>query len=416
MAAGQVWKRHVAGCPGAPRGRGKDRTPEDTAACSCGKRIRYVARLDLGHMFDPETRTRPRRQIRETFTTKGAAQRWLDRQLADAQLGREVLPCRVSTGEYLMDWLEGRRQDLRPGTWDSYSRMIERHWLPAISGIPLKDLRPRHLRVVYEAKLEAGLSRKTVSYLAGIIHRALQAAVVADPPLLGTNPAARAEVPRLANRQHTDDDEREGPMAWDVADQRRFLELTADERLRPVWHLALATGARRGELLGARWADIDLEAGTWTVKRSLTTVRHVPTFQAPKTDRGRRTIPLDAGTMAMLKALRRRQAEDQLAAEAWEDTDLVFTAPDGGALHPEAVAKVFGRRVARHRLPRIPFHGLRHSHAVALLTDGIPIHIVSARLGHEDASFTARIYARWVPESQHQLAAEATGRLLGGLA
>ena len=149
---------------------------------------------------------------------------------------------------------------------------------------------------------------------------------------------------------------------WDAAQLKAFLEATREERLSPLWHLYAMTGLRRGEALGLRWEDVDLEQGRLAVRRALIPNGAVVVVSEPKTARGRRTVALDPETVEALKRQAAQQLEDQTRAKKWTDTGLVFTKDDGEAGTREVITRFFQQAVTR-QLPRIRLHDLRHTHA-----------------------------------------------------
>ena len=128
--------------------------------------------------------------------------------------------------------------------------------------------------------------------------------------------------------------------------------------------------------------------------------------ERPKTDRGRRTVDLDPGTVSVLRARKRQQTEHRLAVGAgWQDRHgLVFTEPDGRPLDPESVAQVFNRRVARSGLQRIRFHDLRHTHCAHLIEAGEQLLLITRRLGHASVAFTQDKYGHLFEEAGSQAA------------
>jgi integrase len=166
-----------------------------------------------------------------------------------------------------------------------------------------------------------------------------------------------------------------------------------DDRLYGAWQLAALTGMRRGEILGLRWADLDLEGGWLSVRQTLVVVDNQPRISEPKTARGRQRIALDPESVATLRAHHKIQAAERLAAGLWHGTDLVFTRPDGAPLHPEYVRRQFDRHISRAGLPRIRFHDLRHTHATLALQAGVHPKIVSERLGHTTVAMTLDTYS-----------------------
>ena len=203
-------------------------------------------------------------------------------------------------------------------------------------------------------------------------------------------------------------------MAWWRPDElRTFLSVTADEPLGPLFRVAAMTGMRRGEVCGLRWSDVDLDKARLEVRHQLTVVRApgAPNggllfSDRTKTDRGRRSIDLDPGTVTVLRKQERRQKEHRLAMGAgWaNEHGLVFTEPNGRPLDPESVAKTFERRVARAHLPRIRFHDLRHTHVAHLIAAGEQPLLIARRLGHASSSFTMDRYGHLFEDAGSQAA------------
>lgn len=184
-----------------------------------------------------------------------------------------------------------------------------------------------------------------------------------------------------------------------------MLDKVGDDRLSALWRVAVATSARRAELLGIRWLDCDLESGTLTFEQQVTPTRGGVTIGPLKTKGSHRTIRLDPDTVAALKRHRGAQeVERSLAGDAYEDHDLVFADELGRPIYPQRITEAFGalRKEAGTRRGRL--HDLRHSQATHLLTAGVPVHIVSARLGHSSPMVTMSVYAHVLPRSDEQAA------------
>jgi len=161
--------------------------------------------------------------------------------------------------------------------------------------------------------------------------------------------------------------------------------------------LAAATGMRRGEVLGLRWEDVDLANRSLTVRRALSVVQGHAMLKQPKTSRCR-TLRLDGITIAVLEQRGRAQERDRADAVEWRDHwNLVFTHTDGRHLDPVRVTHAFRRAVLDAPVPRVRLHDLRHTHATLLLQAGVPVKVVSERLGHAQISLTLDIYAHVLP-------------------
>jgi integrase len=193
---------------------------------------------------------------------------------------------------------------------------------------------------------------------------------------------------------------------WTPAELSAFLESVQDHRLFASFVLSATTGMRRGEVLGLRWKDVDLDAGRLSVVHTLTTVGGVPVEGGTKTNKSRRRVGLDAVTVDVLRSHRRRQREERLAAgPLWQDTGFVFTQEDGSAIHPDRYSRRFTALVRKAGVPVIRLHDVRHTNATIALEAGVHPKVVSERLGHATVGITLDLYSHVSP-SIDQAAAE----------
>lgn len=249
--------------------------------------------------------------------------------------------------------------------------------------------------------MEGGLSPNAVRNTHSVLRRAL-----ADAERLGLvirNPAASARPPSVPHHEQK---------TWRAAELNRFLLTVADHRLLGSVVLLATTGLRRGEMLGVRWTDVDLDDGRLSVIQTITTVRGHPVVSSTKTKKSRRRVTLDVATVGALRAHKRRQAAERLAAgSVWQGTGLVFTQEDGSALHPELYSHWFARCVKNADVPRIRLHDLRHTHATLALAAGIHPKVVSERLGHASVGITLDLCSH-VTDSLDKEAAETIAALV----
>jgi integrase len=201
------------------------------------------------------------------------------------------------------------------------------------------------------------------------------------------------------------------PQTWSASELRTFLASTAGTRLEPLWQLYATCGLRRGEALGLRWRDVDLDGGTVAIaKARVSTDRGVVEGQ-PKSGRGR-AVALDAGTVAKLREHRKCQLEERLAwGPAYAAEDYVFTREDGVPYSPDHVTRAFRKAVKRAGLPPIRLHDLRHTWASLALAAGVNPKVVSERLGHATVSFTLDTYSHVMPGLQEDAAARVAALL-----
>ena len=195
-----------------------------------------------------------------------------------------------------------------------------------------------------------------------------------------------------------------------------FLTFVADHRLHGLYTLVLTAGLRRSEILGLHWAHVDLEKGHLAVVQALVEVNHGPKLKpVPKTEHSRRRLAIDAETIRVLREHRWAQLEERLRqGNAYRDTGLVLTREDGTPIRPAWLSRTFARLAADAGLPDLsprPFHGLRHTYATLALEAGVPIEVISKRLGHSSIAITADIYQHVRPRLDRD-AAEAVAALI----
>jgi integrase len=366
----------------------------------------YSVVLDLGRGPDG----RRIRRWHSGFRTKRDAERARVELLARLEEGRYVEPSRLTLAVFVQQqWLPGLAGQVRPTTLHAYSTNLERYALPRVGAVLLQRLTPAHLNQLYSALLAGGgrggrpLSARTVQSVAMTLRKAIGDA--ARWGLVHRNVAALSSPPRPRRAEMR---------TWTAEQLRRFLEHVAGDRLYAAWLLLASTGMRRGELLGLRWVDVDLELARVSVRQTLVLAGRQVVISEPKTSRGRRSIALDPRTVAALRAWRAAQAAERLAwGGAWVDSGLCFTREDGTPLHPEWLSDAFAWRVQRAGLPPIRLHDLRHTHASLGLAAGVPVKVMSERLGHTSSSFTADAYQHVTPALEEQ-AASTVARLVFG--
>jgi integrase len=200
--------------------------------------------------------------------------------------------------------------------------------------------------------------------------------------------------------------------AWTAQELQAFLREAAGHRLFAALWLLANTGLRRSELLGLQWDDVDLDAATISVNRGLVSIGYELHESRGKTNNSRRAIDLDATTVGILAAWKAWQASERGAVEI-EPTGWVFADVDGNPIHPHAISQAFERIVARAGVPKVRLHDVRHTHGTLLIKAGVPVKVVSERLGHGNPAFTIDTYQHVLPGMQAE-AARVFEKLVAG--
>jgi len=261
--------------------------------------------------------------------------------------------------------------------------------------VSLKDLTLSKVEKYYAHLVETGVGIRTIRKIHSILHRALEKAVRYG--LILRNPTDGAALPQYKHAEM---------MVLDETQVSQLLVAAKGSRHEALYHLAVTTGMRMGELFGLRWSDLHWVSGRIYVRRQ---VQYVPghgwSFVEPKTRSGRRTIKLGEGVLQALREhLERQQGERVAAGERWVDHGLIFPSKSGTPMDASNLRLDFTRVLLQAGLPKIRFHDLRHTAASLMLNHGIPVIVVSKILGHSKPSITMDIYGHLYNEMQDEAA------------
>jgi integrase len=352
---------------------------------------------------DPETGLR--KQLSRThYGTKREAQRALAALVAKVSEGK-ITSTAKSLGQLLDSWIDHVDGSLSPTTVREYRRLAERLIKPDLGQLRLGRVTTKRLDDYYTMLSKTrGLSPATIRHIHAVLSGAFGQAVKWG--IVSMNPAAAASPPKLRRREIN-------PPA--IIDVKRMLEVADedDAEYGALLRVLTATGARRGEVCGLRWSDLDRSTGTLSITRSIASVAGGTVVKDTKTHASRRIV-LDDATLSVLDDQRRRLEERAAACEVELDPDgYLFTESADGAdpLHPDTITGRFTRVRKRAGLDGVRLHDLRHLHATQLLAAGVPVRTVSGRLGHANAATTLNVYAHFLEASDRQ-AADVIGGLL----
>lgn len=330
-----------------------------------------------------------------TCDTHSQAEALERRLLADAArlAARFVSPSDVPLGEFAADWLERESARLRPTTQALYASMVRVHIAPTLGNVRLADLSPRRVQAWLDGM---GPRQRTEDA------RALLGTILRDAQRLGyveSNVVDRTRAPHRNKLKR---------QSFDLDELARIMEAAARYRMRNMIAVAAYTGLRRGELLGLRWEDVDFDAPTLAVVRQVVELKNRPCVQEhPKTDAGRRVVPL---VLPAVAALRAQQA--LLRAEAvvgpW-----VFPSSRGTLPKPGVATDIFRRIVAKAGVEPRPFHALRHTAASILLGAGVEPALCAKVMGHASLAVFYATYADLLPAAGEQVGRQVNAFLAG---
>jgi integrase len=330
---------------------------------------------------------------RRGFPTKKAAEAAMRLELHQRHVGTYIEKSPETVGELLERWLTTViRHKVKPTTLEDYAFTINKHLTPALGHVPVQALTAGTVQAFYSDRIDAGIGPRTVQ----LCHQRLQQALALAERegIVSRNVCRSTEPPKATPKSGT---------SWTAEEARRFLSAAESDTYWPLWSLALATGLRRGELLGLRWRDLDLDRQLLTVHQSVVLLNGSPIIQTPKTAASRRTVQLSTDVVAALRKHRLAQTERRLASPQWADSDLVFCTRDGKPLNPNNVYRNYQAIIDLAGVPRINLHGARHTHTTLALASGAPLKAVSERLGHAKSSVTLDIYSHVLPDMQDRV-------------
>lgn len=316
---------------------------------------------------------------------------------------RRPPPTKGTVAHLLASWLAN--VELSPTTRHEYERLIDRRITPTLGDTPLAKLTAFELDAFYRAAETEGLSSSSVRQMHAILRKALGQAVKWQ--WLPRNPASDATPPRLRSRELAP------PDPVDVRHLIRTVEQD-DPEFACLLLVAATTGARRGELCGLRWADIDLEHRVVRIHRSVVQIGDKVAEKDTKTHQERR-LTLGELTAATLVAHRgRMETRARLAGERLEPDGFVWSEHPASVtpFPPHRLTSAF-RAACKAAGVSCRLHDLRHYAATQMLTRGTDVRTAAGRLGHANAATTLKVYAHFMPSADERAAAQLDALVSG---
>lgn len=359
---------------------------------------RWVAVVDLGYVNGKRKRKPLYGKTRKEVAEK------LKIALREQQQGLPVAVERQTVAQFLDRWIaEKIAPTRRPSTADSYRRLVRTHITPNIGYIQLAKLTPQDVERVIARMREQGKAPRMQQYMRAVLRAAFNQALKWG--LVARNVVTLTDSPKV---------ERYVTHPLTRAQAQTLLNAARGDRYEALYGAALWLGLRRGEVLGLRWEDIDLDTRTLRVEQALHAIGGQLVIAPPKTENSRRTLPLPAALVPILRVHRARQLEERLKAGVhWQDHGLVFCTSRGTPISPRNLVRDFKAFLTKAGLPDVRFHDLRHSCASILAANGVPARVAMEILGHSNIATTQNIYTHVYEDSKRE-AADVMDRLFGG--
>ena len=360
---------------------------------------RWEGRFTAGH--DPSTGKQVIKSV--LGKTQAEVKEKLKKAMDDTQKVDFTKSGKYTVGIWMDEWFENvAKIKVRASSHQTYRGYIDNHIKPNIGNIPIEKLTTMDLQKFYRKLLSKGrverieskdqpkgLSAKTVRNINQVISSAMDLAVAQK--IIPANPTNACALPKIEHQE----------MQTIPAEQlQAFLQEAKATGVYEMYYIELATGLRRGELLGLKWQDIDWKNGVIKVRRQVARVDGQIKEAPLKTKNSYRTVTISQQTIEVLKEQKKKT----------NDT-YVFPSPNGGPISPDSVNNMLKRVLERAGIPKVRFHDLRHTFATIALQNGVDIKTVSGMLGHFSAGFTLDTYAHVTTSAQKE-AAETMGHVL----
>lgn len=388
----------------------------------------YRVRVDAG--YDPATNKR--RQVGKVVSTWKEARDLEADLLRQVKTGTVLIPDRATVAELMDEWLRTHESDVSANTIADYKNAINKRVLPAFGHVKVQKLSTAMIQAKINEWKEAGLSRRMIRDAVLRLDQALEYAI--DQKIVHTNVAEKARLPKLHNRKSTEPGAGKRELqTWEPHEVAKFLQQAEampvlnrggdtgkrePDSLWPLWPLLVLEGLRRGEALGLRWSDVNFTKGTATIAQTVIldkANKGAAMFGTPKTDGSARTIRLTNRTLEALKAHKKAQNETRLQSESWTSHDLVICTRDGNPIAPANCQRSFERIIRTAEIQKIRLHDLRHTAATVSLAAGVPVKVVSERLGHKSIVITLDTYAHVLKEMDESAAKAMDAAIAGAL-
>ncbi|MFC5713828.1 tyrosine-type recombinase/integrase [Thalassorhabdus alkalitolerans] len=360
---------------------------------------KWMFKMDVG--INPETGQR-KTTTRRNFRTKKEAQVAASKLEQEIASGLFLQNDSLTFKEVFNQWYENHSKTIKVSTKKRIESMFNKHILPRFGKLKIKDITRPYCQEMINDIAHSIASVNDIKIQA---NQVFKYAIKMD--ILLKNPLDHVTIPKQAKELVHESSDREERNYWKKEEIKKFLTITNQElslRDHVLFHLLIYTGARKGELLALTWDDIDFEAGSLRLSKTLFYSQGQHLFQTSKTKDSKRLISLSTQTLSLLKKWQIQQKEENLAWGNRNKDDIVFTRDEGTPLRSAYLNEKLNIIIKKHTLHRITIHGLRHTHASLLFEAGASIKEVQERLGHSDIKMTMNIYTHVTDHLKEQTA------------
>lgn len=335
---------------------------------------------------------KPKRHFETVRGNKGDAQRRKTELLASLDKGVYTPPRKLTVADLLNQFLQGyAKTKCSQKTQDGYQMIAERHLIPNLGHIVLRQLTPQSIQAYYGRACEK-LSARTVHKHHRLLKQSLKYGV--RQGYLGRNLCDLVDTPSWKAR----------PMRTLTPEELKdLLEVASTNRFYPAVYTAVSTGLRQAELLGLRWRDIDLNLQSISVCQVLYKHRGICEFKEPKTSHSKRRVGMTAKLADYLTEYKGESESLSLhLGRLLKPDDLVFSNDEGKPIDPYVLSHNFARIVKKAGLKNMRFHDLRHTFASLMLLRGAKPKVISEALGHASVAFTMDVYSHIIEGMQSE--------------
>lgn len=313
--------------------------------------------------------------------------------IADLESGNIVTPSAMKLSAWMDIWLNTYLLDIAQTTKDDYASKINFHIKPTLGQFPLNVINNQTIQNWVKSLQQQGSGPKTIRNIYNNLNAALKKAVVLR--MIPHNPCEGTVLPKLQQYQ---------AQVYTAADIQQALAVADDLCIYLIILLGAFVGLRRGEMAALRWSDINFAKKTVAINKSRVHTKGMVIQKAPKTKAGKRTIAIGQDAADALRDAKDLYDNAVQYTPGFKDMGFVLFKKDGQPFHPDSLTQRWERFIAKHNLPPIRLHDLRHSNATALIAAGVSPKVVQHRLGHANVGITLNTYTHVLPSMDEDAA------------